>query len=463
MCGIAGSWQTEWDVDEALTRLGHRGPDGRGIVEKAGAVHGHVRLSILDPLPRSDQPFEYDGLLLSYVGECWNYRQLREELRDQGCAFVTEGDTEVVAAALSMWGPDALPRLEGQFAFAWTDRTGTWLARDRFGEVPLYVLETDGDLFNPGGVMWASERKAWDAPFAAEAAAIPAGSVWRLGEGPRTYYACSSAAQRNGHVAGARAVREILTASVERRLQADVPVCCLLSGGVDSSSILALVKERQPDVVAYTIVFDEKADDLAQARYVADQLGVELREVPVPPPDEDALRASIASIEITMKAQIEIAMHCLPLAERIYADGFRVVLSGEGADELFGGYGMLARRRGESWPLVRLEGVEKMARGNFVRINKVFMAHGVEARTPYMDRELVEAVLPLNREECPEQKLLLREAVRGLVPEDTRVRRKVSFQTGSGMRAYMAEKLEDQQRIEYNRIARELFGGIPRG
>jgi asparagine synthase (glutamine-hydrolysing) len=251
---------------------------------------------------------------------------------------------------------------------------------------------------------------------------------------------------------------------VTRWLQSDVPVCCLISGGVDSASILAMVKERKPDVVAYTIVFDEEAEDRKQARFIADWLGVELREVPVPVPTEADLRAAIECIEITMKAQIEIALHCLPLAERIYADGFRVVLSGEGADELFGGYGMLARRsKTHHWGEVRLEGVEKMARGNFVRINKAFMAHGVEARTPFMDKDLVEAVLPLVRDECPEQKVLLREAVRGLLPEETRLRKKVSFQSGSGMRDHFEAKLNGGQQIEYNRIARELFGGLPRG
>ncbi|HEX7088694.1 MAG TPA: asparagine synthase-related protein [Longimicrobiales bacterium] len=470
MCGIAGCWQSDWDVDAALDLIAHRGPDGRGIVRAAGgAVHGHVRLSILDPLPRSDQPFVRGHITLSYVGECWNYRELREELAGLGYHFETEGDTEVVAVALTEWGADALKRLEGQFAFAWTHEGlgETWLARDRFGEVPLYVLRTHGDLFNPGGFMWASERKAFGEDFAAEADPVPAGAVWRLDEPqPRFYYESSWALQGPGEPDPA-GVLAILERSVDRRLQADVPVCCLISGGIDSSLILSLVKQRKPDVVAYTIVFDEDSPDLAEARYVAGELDVELREVPVPRPDEAAWREAIRAIEITMKAQIEIAAHCLPLAERIYADGFRVVLSGEGADELFGGYGMLARQMGRTpkseWGRVRLEGVEKMARGNFVRINKAFMAHGVEARTPYMDREMVEAVIPLSWTECPTQKLLLREAATGLIPERIRTRKKLSFQSGSGMRDYAEVALNGQQQLRYNQIAREVFGGLPRG
>ena len=475
MCGIAGSWRAEsWNVKDALDVIDHRGPDGKAVAFVGDAIHGHVRLAIMDPTPRSDQPFEYEGLTLSYVGECWNYLELREYLETAGYRFRTTGDTEVVAAALHLWGEAALSKLEGQYAFAWTDQHGiTRLARDRFGEVPLYVLHApDADLFSQGtGVMWSSERKAFG-ERGAEAEPVPAGGCVELREGgPRgyAYYEQRWATVRSKGCADPKGVLRILERAIERRLQSDVPVCCLISGGIDSSLILRLVKDRKPDVVAYTIVFDEDSEDLREARFIADHLGVELREVPVPlrGEEEEATAAAIGTIEITMKAQIEIAIHCLPLAHRIYKDGFRVVLSGEGADELFGGYGMLARHSkkngGRDWPFTRLTGIEKMARGNFVRINKAFMAHGVEARTPYMDRDLIEAVLPLYRDECPEQKLLLRGAAEGLLPDRTRLRRKVSFQSGSGMRSYMEEHLDGQQQIRYNQIARELFGGIPRG
>lgn len=469
MCGIAGSWQSDWNVEDALAAIAHRGPDFRGIAyagKDNEVVHGHVRLSILDPTPRSHQPFKYRGLTLSYVGECWNYQELRRSLEHElFYEFETTGDTEVVAAALWEWGPEALKRMEGQFAFAWTTPEGsTFLARDRYGEVPLYVIESR-DLLGAGGVRWASERKAFGPEEAAAAVAIPEGTVWSVDAWkPQRYYPVTEASYSRANAEpDAEGVLRRLERSVERRLQSDVPVCTLISGGIDSSLILALAQRHQPDLVAYTIVFDEESDDLREARYVAEEFGVELREVHVPQPDEALLREAIYAIEITMKAQIEIALHCLPLAERIYADGYRVVLSGEGADELFGGYGMLARKSKGDWTGARLEGVMKMARGNFVRINKAFMAHGVEARTPYMDRELVEGVLPLSRDECPEQKKLLRAAAEGILPERTRTRHKVSFQSGSGMRDYQEAALAGKQQVRYNDVARELFGGLPKG
>jgi asparagine synthase (glutamine-hydrolysing) len=451
-------------VDEALDLIAHRGPDGRGVLEAPGDVlHGHVRLAIMDPTPRSDQPFVYNDVTLSYVGELWNYAELRDELRSMGYVFRTTGDTEVVAAMLQSGGSDALPLMHGQFALAWTDgRTGrTTLARDRWGEVPLYVHETLGSLLEPPSIRWASERKAFGLR-GSEAAAVPAGCTWEVTRQPRVYYDPNVCLQRNGHRGDPDEIRALLEQGVARRLQSDVPVCCLLSGGVDSTSILALARRHQPDIVAYTIVFDEQGPDLLQARRVASEMGVELREVPVPDPSDASLRQAIEAIEITMKAQIEIALHCLPLAERIYADGFRVVLSGEGSDEIFGGYAQLQYHSKHDWQGVRLSAVRKMARGNFVRINKAFMAHGIEARTPFMDRELVEAVIPLTREECFERKKLLRDAMVGHIPEVARKREKASFQVASGMRAHMTERHEDKQQVEYNRVARELFGGLPR-
>jgi asparagine synthase (glutamine-hydrolysing) len=466
MCGIAGSWRSEWDVGAALDRIAHRGPDARAIVDVPEVVHGHVRLSIMDPEPRSNQPFVYGGVTLAYNGELWNAPELRHQLgHELFYGFETTGDTEVVAAALAEWGTDALSRMDGQFALAWTDAEGeTWLARDRWGEVPLYMLE-DGDrdgLFG-AGVVWASERKAFGGR-GAEAVPVPEGSYVRVATGEvGTYYGIGVPEPLRWDIRGE--VEGSLRRGTVERLQSDVPVCTLLSGGLDSSAILALVKEQVPDVVAYTAYMPgEDSPDLEAARYVADHHGVELREVQVEP-TLTAVHNAVSTVEIPMKTQVEIAVPCIRLADVISADGFKVVLSGEGADELFGGYGGLMRKAtsDSNWIAARRYAFEKMARGNFVRTNKTFMAAGVEARLPFMDRGLVERVLALGLGDCPPGKKLLKEAVADIVPGRVVRRQKETFQGASGISGYLEQLLDGKQQVTYNAIARDLFGGLPRG
>lgn len=464
MCGIAGSFQSDWDVDRALDKIAHRGPDGRGVNTWTDSTHGHVRLAIQDPLPRSDQPFIYRGVLLSFVGEVWNWREIRADLERDGYAFETEGDTEVVAALLHEWIRDpamALRKMEGMFAMAWTESVSgrTWLARDRFGKVPLYVLDQGHQL--GGGIRWASERKAFGRE-AAFAEPVPAGHLWQLSSAPEPYYSLNPAPTSLGDPEG---VRMRLARGVRERLQADVPVCCLISGGLDSSAVLALVKEQKPDVVAYTAVYNESSPDLETSRRLCQHLKIPLREVRIDPPDMDALRQAVYAIEVTSKTQVEIATLCLPLAAKIREDGFRVCLSGEGADELFGGYGTLARRATDDdrWRRERMEFLAKMGRSDFMRVNKAFMAHGVECRTPFLHRPLVERVLSLGVKQCPPGKKLLKRAVEDIVPQWVTSRKKLTFQGSAGIADYCEEYLRGTQRKTYNALARELFGGLPRG
>lgn len=466
MCGIAGSLQGEsfW-VQQALDRIAHRGPDARNTLTLTNdVVHGHVRLAILDLDARSNQPFRYGDTTLSYVGELWNYEEMREDLRRLGRRFRTDGDTEVVAAALDTWGADALKDMDGQFAFAWTDRAGdTWLARDRMGEVPLYVLRRDADLLSGQRIQWASERKAWDKPEAAEAMAVPPGSVWCLTDGPRFYYKLPEQFTRMD--ADPHEVLRLLRAAVAKRLQADVRVTCLCSGGLDSSLILALVKEVFESVTAYHITADPQGEDFRSAIEVCEYLDVPLTALSIAVPEEPELLRSVRTIEVVSKTQVEIGTLAIPLAKKIRADGFKVVLSGEGADELFGGYGTLARKATADgrWVRERGEFLRKMARSDLMRVNKANMSAGLEPRTPFLDHALIEYVLPCGRTACPPGKKLLKKAARGLLPDSIINRDKLTFQGGAGVAAGLERSLGGGQRKRYNDIAREVFGGIPRG
>lgn len=464
MCGIVGMVGAVSQVDarafvaRGLDRVAHRGPDGRGVAETSGATHGHVRLALVDLSDASAQPFHRPGGgTLSFVGEIWNYRALRADLAASGDAFRTTGDTEVLAAALDRWGAAALDRLDGMFAFAFTDRDGrTWLARDRFGKIPLYVVHENERI------AWASERRAFDRPVWARA--VPPGHAFdaRTGEMRRWYRVPD---QGDVEPLDADATLGILRRAVAKRLDADAPVCVLASGGLDSSLVLALAREARPDVVAYAAVLDPVSADLAAARALCRRLGVELREVPVPMPTDALVRAAIDAIEIASKAQTEIALLCLPLAAQVARDGFKACLSGEGADELFGGYGNMAIRASGgddgTWRAIRVAQLEKMSRGNFMRCNKVFMRHGVECRLPYLERELVERVLATGRSACPPGKGLLKRAAAPVVPSEIVRRTKQTFQGGAGMSDACAALIASPTRF-YNAESTRLFGGVMR-
>ncbi len=450
VCGIYGTFGVGDDgrVDQGLDRLAHRGPDGRGTRSVGRAVHGHVRLSLVDLTDASAQPFRVKGGTLSFVGEVWNHAELREAERRKGRRFRTTGDTEVLAALLERLGPDALPLLDGMFSFAWSSESHDLLVRDRYGKVPLYVLRRGAEW------EWASERKAWGRRGGL-AVPLPPGSWLDLRTGKVTrWYEVPDEADDFSLV-------DVLREGVAKRLHADAPTCVLVSGGLDSSLILTLAAEAKPDVEAYVAWLDPASRDLAEARRLCAELGVRLNEVRLPEPTAEAMAEAVGVVEIASKAQAEIAFACLPLARRIAADGFKACLSGEAADELFGGYGnsciKAAGLDDAGWVAHRRSLLEKMARGNFVRCNKAFMAHGVECRLPFMERRLVERVLTLGKADCPPGKGLLKAAARGLVPDRIVDRVKDTFQGGSGAAAAAARAVHDPLHF-YHAEVRRRFG-----
>lgn len=456
MCGILGTHNHSWPVADKLHLIAHRGPDGHDVRRHGDSVHGHVRLALLDLSSASAQPFVLGDGVLSFVGEIWNHNEVREDLRGLGRSFRTSGDTEVLATALDQWGVRALAILDGMFAFAWTSPGLNILARDRFGKVPLY-LQRDGF----SSCAWSSERRALPAPAAAEA--VPPGSIYHLDEDRfETWYALPAPEEFSSEDP-AGFVRTMLERGVRRRLAADAPVCVLSSGGLDSTLIMALARARGP-VTAFTAVLDGGSEDLAAARYACAQLDVPLVEVPVGVPTPEDLEAAVRAIEIPTKAQVEIAALCLPLARAISDAGFKACLSGEAADELFGGYGNMciaaSRENDDGWRTIRVKQLAKMARGNFVRCNKAFMAAGVECRLPFMERGLVEGVLSMGKADCPPGKGLLKKAAAGLVPVRITRREKETFQGASGMREAAAAAAGGVARRFYNAAAVRAFGGL---
>src|ERR1700761_6770981 len=375
MCGIAGCYQQADGhklTDIMTDRIAHRGPDAAGRWDheddRVAVQLGHRRLSIIDLSTAADQPLTKDGLTLVYNGELYNFQTLRAQLTARGTRFVTRSDTEVVLEAWRAWGPEALPRFRGMFAFALFDhRSGELvLARDPFGIKPLYYRPRGQ------GVAFASELKALTAAIGSELRVepgalvasmlyywlpeqrcaidgvhkLPAGSWARFTPDGRTtvqqYWRMADVAAEAA--AGPEAdLGAVIEESVAAHLIADVPVSSFLSGGLDSSIITVLAHRYNPGIDAYTIAFraqdqrlEAMPDDAVYARKVADQFGVKLHEIEIAPDIVDLLPRMVDVLDepIGDPAAINTLLMCEAARER----GVKVILSGMGADELFGGY-----------------------------------------------------------------------------------------------------------------------------
>jgi asparagine synthase (glutamine-hydrolysing) len=375
MCGIAGCYQQADGhklTDIMTERIAHRGPDATGIwshEDERVSVHlGHRRLSIIDLSAAADQPLSKGGLTLVYNGELYNYKELRTELAGRGVRFVTTSDTEVVLEAWRHWGPAALRRFRGMFAFALADKaTGDLvLARDPLGIKPLYYLPRGP------GVLFASELKALVTAVGpelsiepgamvasmlyywvpeqfcaiAEVRKLPAGSWARFrpdGQMQLEHYWQVAEVAREAAEGPAADLGPVIEESVAAHLVADVPVSSFLSGGLDSSIITVLAHRAAQEIDAYTITFrpedqrlEAMPDDAIYARKVAAQFGVKLHEIEIAPDIVDLLPRMVDVLDepIGDPAAINTLLMCQAARER----GVKVILSGMGADELFGGY-----------------------------------------------------------------------------------------------------------------------------
>lgn len=374
MCGIAGIFHAETPkpvdpvrIERMCAALVHRGPDGSGVWTAPGVGLGHRRLSVID-LEGSPQPMHSaDGrCVIVFNGEIYNFRELRRELEASGARFRTSGDTEVILAAYQRWGVDCLARLDGMFAFALydLDRRALFLARDRFGVKPLFLAQ-----LSDGGLAFASELKgllahpllrrradpqaieaylAWG--YVPDSHAILAGTrklraghfLWaeqgRALPEPRRWWDIDFTAREGASEADLSAqLLHLLREAVQSRMVADVPLGAFLSGGVDSSSVVALMSEASADPVrTCSIGFDvESVDETSHAEAVAGRFDTIHTARRVGHDDFGAVDALAAMFDepFADASALPTWRVCQLAREQV-----TVALSGDGADEAFAGY-----------------------------------------------------------------------------------------------------------------------------
>ena len=407
MCGLAGIWSyggrspERADVERMLDIQAYRGPDDAGIWQDGPVTLGHRRLAIIDTTDRSHQPMltpDGQGVLI-YNGQTYNYAALRTELEAEGIVFRSKGDTEVVLQALHHWGPErSIPLFDGMFAFAYFDRRHStlWLARDKVGIKPLVVSEIGNWL------LFASEVKALLAHPRMEKRldrhglsswiirprrpahrillegidGVAPGAWWKItseGIEKRQYFDVLTQVDADRIIASYKAdptalvdeAETLLRTSVTLHLASDVPLAAMCSGGVDSSLITAYAREHKTDIPAYVADVPFDGGEADQAERAGRHLGVNVRRVRVD--RERYLRLwPLATWHMDGPPAHHSDPALLAVTEACHQDGIKVLLTGEGADELFGGYSgyrsTYRRWRQLEWPWQLLLPTARMRR-----------------------------------------------------------------------------------------------------
>lgn len=511
MCGICGELRFDGAQPdlEAIARmraaLADRGPDHQGLWHDAAVALGHTRLSIIDLSEASDQPMiDADtGCVLVFNGVIYNYRALRAELVARGQRFASDGDTEVILKAYAVWGEDCVARLDGMFAFAlWDDRRNSLLlARDRFGMKPLYLAE-DGQrlrfastlpaLLAAGGVDTAIDPIALHHLFSLHAVVPAPRTILRgvrklapahlLRVQPdamrwlRRYWDLRATRPDAPQTEGEwiEATRQALRAALDSHVHAaDVPVGVLLSGGLDSSLLIGLLAAQGADLRTYSIGFEsldadtERADEFAYSDLIAQTFGTRHHKWLVP--NEAVLARLPQTIARMSEPMFSHDVVAFDLLSEWVGQDLKVVLAGQGADEVFAGYFWYARMDAErgapverfarhyvdrehaewlcfidpefhvpdvtrEWlaaqlarphadtfldQVLRLDATTLIVDDPVKRVDNLPMAHALEVRVPFLDRALVElaARMPPELKLRAGGKFPLKALARGVIPD----------------------------------------------
>lgn len=458
MCGIVSIFNIQEQTPELRQKalrmsqkIRHRGPDWSGIYTGGSAILCHERLSIVDPESGKQPLFSSDKKqVLAVNGEIYNHQDIRRRYVGK-YQFQTGSDCEVILALYRDKGIDFLEDLSGIFAFALYDaeRDEFLIARDPIGVIPLYIGYDDD-----GKVYVASELKALEGQCDRYEPFLPGHYYWSREPGMKRYYKRDwfSYDAVKDNAASVTDIHDALEAAVKRQLMSDVPYGVLLSGGLDSSVISAIAekfserriedddKERAwwPRLHSFAVGL-KGAPDLAKAKLVADYIGTVHHEINYTIQEGlDAIRDVIYFIETYDVTTVRASTPMYLLARVIKSMGIKMVLSGEGADEIFGGY--LYFHKAPSPKAFHEETVRKLSKlymYDCLRANKSLSAWGVEGRVPFLDKEFLDVAMRTNPEAkmCPGktiEKRIVREAFANMLPDEVAWRQKEQFSDGVG-------------------------------
>ena len=461
-------WRTK--ALKMSSKIRHRGPDWSGIFAGETCILAHERLAIVDPLSGGQPLYSPDGkCVLAVNGEIYNHQDIRKKLAGQ-YDFRTGSDCEVILALYQKKGIDFLEDLNGIYAFALYDseKDAVLVARDPIGVIPLYIgHDPDGTIYV------ASELKALEGFCTEYEPFLPGHYYWSPdGKMTRWYerdWFSYDAVKDNP--ADPADIREALIAAVKRQLMSDVPYGVLLSGGLDSSitsAIAAMFAQNRVEDDSRTEAWWPRlhsfavglkgAPDLVKAREMAEYLGTVHHEVNYTVQEGlDAIRDVIYYIETYDVTTVRASTPMYLLARVIKSMGIKMVLSGEGSDEIFGGY--LYFHKAPSAKALHEETVRKLAKlyqYDCLRANKSLAAWGVEGRVPFLDKEFLDVAMRINpaAKMCPGntvEKKILREAFQDMLPESVAWRQKEQFSDGVGyswidsLKAVAESSVSDEQ------------------
>lgn len=477
MCGIVSIFNIQEQTPELRQKalrmsqkIRHRGPDWSGIYTGGSAILCHERLSIVDPESGKQPLFSSDKKqVLAVNGEIYNHQEIRRRYAGK-YQFQTGSDCEVILALYRDKGIDFLENLSGIFAFALYDaeRDEFLIARDPIGVIPLYIGYDDD-----GKVYVASELKALEGQCDRYEPFLPGHYYWSREPGMKRYYKRDwfSYDAVKDNAASVADIHDALEAAVKRQLMSDVPYGVLLSGGLDSSVISAIAekfserriedddKERAwwPRLHSFAVGL-KGAPDLAKAKLVADYIGTVHHEINYTIQEGlDAIRDVIYFIETYDVTTVRASTPMYLLARVIKSMGIKMVLSGEGADEIFGGY--LYFHKAPSPKAFHEETVRKLSKlymYDCLRANKSLSAWGVEGRVPFLDKEFLDVAMRTNPEAkmCPGktiEKRIVREAFANMLPDEVAWRQKEQFSDGVGyswidtLKKITSDQVSDEQ------------------
>lgn len=477
MCGIVCAFELKQkseslrpQVLEMSKIIRHRGPDWSGIFSNDKAILAHERLAIVDPASGKQPLFSKDGrLVLAANGEIYNHQLLRQKFEGK-YEFQTQSDCEVILALYQEKGPHFIDEMNGIFGFALYDveKDEYFIARDHMGIIPLYM---GWDQF--GTFYVASELKALEG-YCTKIELFPPGHYLSSKDGELVQWYQREWTEFEAVKANETSIQEIkqaLEAAVHRQLMSDVPYGVLLSGGLDSSITSAIAKKFAqkriesgdtvdawyPQLHSFAVGL-EGSPDLAAARKVADHLGTIHHEIKFTIQEGlDAVRDVIYNIETYDVTTIRASTPMYLMARVIKSMGIKMVLSGEGSDELFGGY--LYFHKAPNAKEFHEETVRKLSKLHMydcLRANKSLAAWGIEGRVPFLDKEFMDVAMRINPQDKMVngermEKWVLRKAFEDMLPESVAWRQKEQFSDGVGyswidtLKAMVAQEITDEQ------------------